>query len=259
MDSVCENVNKDLESNQDLSMRLRNMEDILNRSLPGSTSAGAEQEVESDALDLSRASVCSASTISDHMQDARERFAELPNDNVLNQPRMSAFEEQLHRSRVYHHAAGSHSESSLLDDGRSTLALSICSSLTLGDVSTVSVYALPVYAVEISNPECYRFAQPTTKVGNRRTPSTPSETNRRGEQKEKIAQWRKKFIRSPAKQADRPVEEAGPRIFGVQFTTSIRYANVAISLSNDDGESYIYGYIPIILGKCAVKLKEEGV
>lgn len=40
---------------------------------------------------------------------------------------------------------------------------------------------------------------------------------------------------------------------------SIRYANVAISLFNDNGESYIYGYVPIVVAKCGVFLKEKGM
>lgn len=47
-------------------------------------------------------------------------------------------------------------------------------------------------------------------------------------------------------------------IFGVPLQTSIRYANVAISLLNDEGQSYIYGYVPIVVAKCGVFLKEKG-
>lgn len=47
-------------------------------------------------------------------------------------------------------------------------------------------------------------------------------------------------------------------IFGVPLQMSIRYANVAISLFNDEGESYIYGYVPIVVAKCGVYLKEKG-
>ena len=39
---------------------------------------------------------------------------------------------------------------------------------------------------------------------------------------------------------------------------SIPYANVAISLYNDNGDSYIYGYVPIVVAKCGVFLKEKG-
>jgi hypothetical protein len=44
----------------------------------------------------------------------------------------------------------------------------------------------------------------------------------------------------------------------VPLITSIPYANVAISLFNENGESYIYGYVPIVVAKCGVFLKEKG-
>ncbi len=49
-----------------------------------------------------------------------------------------------------------------------------------------------------------------------------------------------------------------PGIFGVPLETSIKYANVAISLQNEHGESFIYGYVPIVVAKCGVFLKEKG-
>lgn len=39
---------------------------------------------------------------------------------------------------------------------------------------------------------------------------------------------------------------------------SITYANVAISLIDEKGQSYIYGYVPIVVAKCGVFLKEKG-
>lgn len=48
-------------------------------------------------------------------------------------------------------------------------------------------------------------------------------------------------------------------IFGVPLSVSIRYANVAISLFNEDGQGYIYGYVPIVVAKCGVYLKEKGM
>lgn len=47
-------------------------------------------------------------------------------------------------------------------------------------------------------------------------------------------------------------------IFGVPLRQSITYANVAISMYDDDGKSYIYGYVPIVVAKCGVYLKEKG-
>ncbi|KAK1832312.1 hypothetical protein QBC39DRAFT_405205 [Podospora conica] len=46
-------------------------------------------------------------------------------------------------------------------------------------------------------------------------------------------------------------------IFGVSLRQSITYANVAISLIDEDGKSYIYGYVPIVVAKCGVFLKEK--
>ena len=47
-------------------------------------------------------------------------------------------------------------------------------------------------------------------------------------------------------------------IFGVPLEVSIKYANVAISLTNEHNESYVYGYVPIVVAKCGVFLKEKG-
>ncbi|KAI9767054.1 MAG: hypothetical protein M1839_004644 [Geoglossum umbratile] len=46
-------------------------------------------------------------------------------------------------------------------------------------------------------------------------------------------------------------------IFGVPLQVSIKYANVAISLTDPDGKSFIYGYVPIVVAKCGVFLKEK--
>lgn len=61
-----------------------------------------------------------------------------------------------------------------------------------------------------------------------------------------------------AKQLD-PADTPPPvGIFGVPLRQSITYANVAISLVDAEGKSYIYGYVPIVVAKCGVYLKEKG-
>lgn len=47
-------------------------------------------------------------------------------------------------------------------------------------------------------------------------------------------------------------------IFGVPLNVSIKYANVAISLTGEDGKSFVYGYVPIVVAKCGVFLKDKG-
>ena len=57
----------------------------------------------------------------------------------------------------------------------------------------------------------------------------------------------------------RSIAEPTPQgIFGVPLQTSIKYANVAISLLDAEGKGYIYGYVPIVVAKCGVFLKEKG-
>ena len=55
-----------------------------------------------------------------------------------------------------------------------------------------------------------------------------------------------------------PTAGQAPGIFGIPLNVSIKYANVAISLMNEKGESFIYGYVPIVVAKCGVFLKEKG-
>ena len=62
-----------------------------------------------------------------------------------------------------------------------------------------------------------------------------------------------KRIQTNANRSDKP-----QGIFGIPLNVSIKYANVAISLTNDHGESFIYGYVPIVVAKCGVFLKEKG-
>lgn len=74
--------------------------------------------------------------------------------------------------------------------------------------------------------------------------------------KRDLAFWRKNFRRITKKDDDSKARPNGG-IFGVPLNVSIKYANVAISLTNDKGESFIYGYVPIVVAKCGVFLKDQ--
>ena len=77
--------------------------------------------------------------------------------------------------------------------------------------------------------------------------------------KRDLASWWKNFKKNTKKEEEKvDVTEPPSGIFGVALQDSIRYANVAISLTNEHGESYIYGYVPIVVAKCGVFLKEKG-
>lgn len=71
-------------------------------------------------------------------------------------------------------------------------------------------------------------------------------------------QYKRRTRRQNKKTKRRPAETKPPGIFGVPLRQSITYANVAISLVDDNGKSYIYGYVPIVVAKCGVFLKEKG-
>ncbi|KAL4932968.1 putative Rho GTPase activator (Sac7) [Aspergillus undulatus] len=72
--------------------------------------------------------------------------------------------------------------------------------------------------------------------------------------KRDLTTWWRQFKRNTRKDESK---EKTQGIFGVPLKVSIKYANVAISLTNDNGESFIYGYVPIVVAKCGVFLKEK--
>ncbi|KAH8171965.1 rhoGAP domain-containing protein [Sarocladium implicatum] len=74
--------------------------------------------------------------------------------------------------------------------------------------------------------------------------------------KRDLRSWWKNFKSQPKHQQEPPVEQKPKGIFGVPLRQSITYANVAISLIDENGQSYIYGYVPIVVAKCGVFLKE---
>lgn len=47
-------------------------------------------------------------------------------------------------------------------------------------------------------------------------------------------------------------------IFGVRLSEGIEYASVPICMAGADGQQYVYGYIPTIVAKCGMYLKEKG-
>ncbi|KAK3661285.1 GTPase activating protein (GAP) for Rho1p [Elasticomyces elasticus] len=266
MDRLCDTVNELLRTNHDLSLRLRNMEDLRIPRESGIANEAhhdlASGEVQDEALTQSGAIDEENNTNLDDTSDA-EVMTERPEsvheheistgEGIHQDMKYSHFEEMLHRSRVYRHVSDSDYSPSLISDARSTLAFSICSSLTLGEVSNISVYAIAVYAIELSNAICYESSVVGQHIhGSTRDSTTPAE-----EKKVPAKRGWRSFYKKTTKADIVPAAEN--RIFGVALETSMRYANVAISLYDDQGQQYIYGYIPIVLAKCTVFLKEKAV
>ncbi|GAA5841840.1 hypothetical protein JCM3766R1_005586 [Sporobolomyces carnicolor] len=51
-------------------------------------------------------------------------------------------------------------------------------------------------------------------------------------------------------------KDGNGRVFGVSLEQSLQYASVAISMVGQDGKQYVYGYVPIVVAKCGMMLKE---
>lgn len=288
MDRLCDLVNNVLRSNQDLSARLRNMEESQ-RGLFGSNDssdaavgagalADATQAVNMGAADPSaaveripppssptmgspiladdepqRANVATSADRADSALAAKG--PDLDDDEGID-ARASTFEELLHRSRVYRHVVSDDSAFSVISEDRSTLALSICSSLTLGQVSNIALYAIPVYLNELSNPHCYKSgpgASGTIWAGEAEGVESDSQAVTQ-ETSRSSASWSWRRLRR-SKAAEPVAVEL--HVFGIPLRQSICYANVAISVSNEEG-SVIFGYIPIVVAKCGVYLKQKG-
>ncbi|KAH8923547.1 RhoGAP-domain-containing protein [Atractiella rhizophila] len=60
------------------------------------------------------------------------------------------------------------------------------------------------------------------------------------------------------KEKSRAFDQKNGGVFGIHLSETLKYASVAVSIFNsEDGKSYIYGYIPIVVAKCALFLKEN--
>ncbi|KAK3655202.1 GTPase activating protein (GAP) for Rho1p [Elasticomyces elasticus] len=264
MDRLCDTVNELLRTNQDLSLRLRNMEDLR---IP--RESGVENEAHHDLAsgEFQDEAPSQSGAIDEESNpdlDGRADSEVMPErpksvhdhssstgEGDHQDMKYSHFEEMLHRSRVYRHVSESDYSPSLISDARSTLALSICSSLTLGEVSNISVYAIAVYAIELSNATCYE----ASAVEQHITGPTQDMIAVAGEKKVSSKRgWRYFYKKTPTADI---VPAAENRVFGVALEMSIRYANVAISLHDDQGKKYIYGYVPIVLARCTKFLREQ--
>ena len=47
-------------------------------------------------------------------------------------------------------------------------------------------------------------------------------------------------------------------VFGLPLRVSLKYASVAISMAGEDGNQYVWGYIPVVVAKVGLYLKENG-
>lgn len=241
MDRLCDLVEEVLANNLDMSLRLRGFESRL------ADNFGALATVENT-------SESARSTIASETKQLRGP----PGNPVPEHNFRSAFEEDLDASKVYKRALYNRSQSSLISYAARSTSSSILSGLSLGDVSVIAVFALPLYSSDITNNQHYTFGdvpeQPLNLVaGEPGEASKKSAFNSLKQSSSGLAKFRLRGSRASSIQP-----EPDKRIFGVALEEFSMYANNAISLLNENGESFIPGYIPIIVAKCGMYLKEKG-
>lgn len=171
-----------------------------------------------------------------------------------------AFEELLMNSRAYRSAAHNNSDVfSVSTSAGRTATWSMLSGLSLSEMSNIAILAIPVYQSDLHDKEAYDFEPAQTdnfsEVVNQDLPSPEAATKAR--MSSKVKGWLKKSLDAKPK-PELETQLTPAKIFGVALTEGIRYANVAISLSNTEGELFVYGYIPIIVAKVGVFVKEKG-
>jgi len=64
------------------------------------------------------------------------------------------------------------------------------------------------------------------------------------------------FAQKAKKEAEGRAGEEVHIVFGKPLKESLRYASVQISTANSNGELYVWGYIPVVVAKCGLYLKE---
>lgn len=242
MARLCDRVEQVLASNQDMGRRLRDMDHI--------TIQRAASTVMSSRDD---AGTKSSGTVTPAIHPP----GNLPEVIQRNQFGF-AFEEDLFASRVYRKPLFSDSGESLVTSAARTTSSSILSALSLTDVSNISILAIPIYSHEISNSNRYSFGDFHQAAFNIEQQSNTRPLNQllRANKWDGFASAVRRRRRS--KLTKTGSAEPPPTVLGIPLSESIEYASVAISLTNEEGVKYMYGYIPIYVTKVGWFLKEKG-
>ncbi|KAK0517095.1 hypothetical protein JMJ35_000250 [Cladonia borealis] len=249
MTRLCDLVEQVLASNQDMSRRLRNMDDKPVH-IPNSPGPGPEDD----------ATTSSSGTITPPPPGLPPD--RLP-DNVQRSKFGFVFEEDLFASRVYRKPLFSDSRLSLVTSAARTTASSVLSALSLTDVSNISILAVPVYAHEISNQDRYTFGDFSWEPSNML--ATPSQQTAIQSQKNALkanrwegfanAVWRRRLDKASNLG---PSQEPIKTLLGVSLAEGIKYANVVIYYTSNKNEDILFGYVPVYIAKVAIFLKERG-
>lgn len=254
MDKLCDLVTQVLKSNQDLSRRLPDLE-----------TGPRKPASEKSTINIEANCSTPGSVVGDTGAHDNNAMATVEPASVIRNSHGFAFEEDLQRSKVYRDLYHLSDACSISSAHRST-ALSINSALSLADVSNISVFALPILATDISNSSWYTFGDGGATIAIRTSdeivagaaPASTSLRRRFGAAFRLTRERDKVKPGAPVEASTSSLPSMNRRLFEVPIQVSIRYANVPVSLLDPGGSSYIYGYVPIMVAKVGVFLKEIG-
>ncbi|KAF2994141.1 hypothetical protein E8E14_002222 [Neopestalotiopsis sp. 37M] len=243
VDKLYEMIERTLESNETMAARLRDLEPK-----PIPRLSDIEREVVG--------------------QDLMPGSQGLEPDAVNRTTSGFGFEEILMQSRAYKRSVPANTEAysiSLVSTAGRSGSWTMLSGLSLSEISNIAILALPLYAHDISNNQHYSFDSVIFTSDNNACTSAGQIDLERPNSHTTFpvslkGAWRNvwKGTRSnrPSDLKSQASDTRG--VFGVPLRVSIHYQNVAISLIDQDGREYIYGYVPTIVAKCCVFLKNKG-
>jgi hypothetical protein len=261
VDHLCRLIEQTLEQNKVLAQRLAAFEP-----------SRIDTYTITTTLELTAATPAEARSTGNVNENASASFAQASgNSSILpietpawtREMRGFAFEELLMSSRAYRNAAHNNSDSfSVISSAGRTATWSMLSGLSLSEMSNIAILAIPIYASDINNKEAYTFDVPVTEdavtVREMQTSLSPDSKDTSSSRK----RWLKALVRGspPTKRESQAQTQPShhPVVFGAPLAQSLRFANVAITLTNEQDETFVYGYIPIVIAKIGVFLKEKG-
>lgn len=196
-------------------------------------------------------------------------------DTMQRNTKGFAFEEVLMNSRAYRAIRRDSSDAfskdsiSMISSIGRTATWSALSGLSLSELSNIAILAIPIYQSDIKNDLFYNFS---LQPGAEDLPGANTDLHHEDVLPAKVPsadvrsskgrkEWWKSFQKREKLQHIRQHEQKQPNqlVFGVHIAESIRYANAAINLRDENGDPFFYGYIPIVVAKVGVFIKEKGV
>ena len=143
-----------LERNQDIVRRLMQLEDTYGARSRVTRQPSGEDEDDDDTATIRSANNSMATTSS----------------STLIDPIQFSFQADLEASRVYRRLRGNECDCSFTSSIARSHAWSVFSGLSLGEISIVSIIALPLYPADISNAEGYTFGDIWSHFGPSKEP-----------------------------------------------------------------------------------------